>query len=66
MSYFFSKEGSTCAACDADSDNFANVVIAFVEDNHLILLCTTTELFVRTLTVVFYEDVKLFSYISSI
>ncbi len=43
--HLFAKESSRGAASDADADGFAYVVIALVEDYHLVLFRATTELF---------------------
>ena len=63
---FFAKEGGGGTSGDAYTDSLADVVVAFVEDHHLVLLGATAELLTASLAIVFHKDIKLLAFIKLI
>lgn len=60
---FFAKEGGGGASGDAYTDSLADVVVAFIENHHLVLPGATAELLTTSLAVVFHKDIKFLAFI---
>ena len=54
--YFFAEEGSRGGTGDANLYEFADMVVALIDDYRLVLLCATHHLLTATLAEVLDED----------